>query len=265
MKKSLFKLILGVFATVLLFTSCLGDSNSSSENPNAFAYITTIDGKQCAAIGGVYFWSPRIATLSQGRCYILSYRTNYEAYSSKILLAEDIAEPILLTTTYSRIEPPTIEDTFNPISFAPYYGSSNSFYGDNWGFAYTAKLRDNDTPDAYFFYDSNRQYEMVDGVRQDVKKNQMIIDVRFNYTPGADGGTVLKRQCLSVGNLSQIRQEYKIKNSDNFEFGSDGYISVAIKFRYNQLQSDDTTVKPDVYVGDWNSSLYNLLYYKTDL
>ena len=265
MKKSLFKLILGVFATVLLFTSCLGDS-SRSEEFSTFAYITTVDGVQCAAIGGVYFWSPRIETLSQGRCYILGYRTNYEAYSSKILLAEDIAEPILLTTTYSRIESPTIEDTFNPISFAPYYGSSNSFYGDNWGVAYiTTKLKESDTPNAYFFYDSNRQYEMVDGVRQDVKKNQMIIDVRFNYTPGADGGTVLKRQCLSVGNLSQIRQEYKMKNSDNFEFGSEGYVSVAIRFRYNQLQSDGQTVKTDVYVGDWNPSLYYLLYYKTDL
>lgn len=262
MKKSLFKLILGVFATVMLFSSCLGDGSREFENNNAFAYITTIDGKQCAAMDGCYFTSTLIKTLTVGRCYILGYRTNMEAVNSRVFLAEDTAQPIELTTTYGRAGSPTIEDTFNPLEFYPFLSyRPDSFMGDNWGVVYTAKLKEKDTPQAHFFYDTEKQYEMIDGVRKDVGKNQIIIDVRFDYIPGADG-SIVKTQSLTVGNLSQIKNTYKI--SDKFEAGSGTYADVAIKFRYNQLQSDDTTVKEDVYVGSWTSAPYFFRYYKAE-
>lgn len=261
MKKSLFKLILGVFATVMLFSSCLGDGGYESGNNNAFAYITTIDGKQCAAMDGCYFTSTLIETLTVGRCYILGYRTNLEAVNSKVFLAEDTAQPIELTTTYGRVNTPTVENTFNSYDFRPYYGSFDSFYGDNWGVVYTAKLKEKDTPRAHFFYDTEKQYEMIDGVRKDVGKNQIIIDVRFDYIPGADGSTV-KKERLTVGNLSQIKNTYK--DSDKFDEGSGTYVDVAIKFRYNQLQPDDVTVKEDVYTGSWTSAPYYFRYYKAE-
>ncbi len=266
MKKLLFNLILGTFTAVVLFTSCLGDGNNEFGSDNVFAYITTHEktGRKVAALSqAIYISSPTIDGLESGKCYLMSYRLSSDNLSSNGIYENATITGVSksITPTMSIVGPVTIEDTFNPSDFIPYYGRSDSFVGNNWGFLYTtAKLKENDTPRAYFFYDADRQYEMVDGVRKDVEKNQIIIDVRFNYVPGVDGGSVLKQQILSVGNLSQIRQEYK--NSDNFEFGSGTYVNVVIKFRYNQLQSDNTTVKTDVYVGSWTSAPYNFTYYK---
>lgn len=251
MKKSLFKLILGVFATVLLFTSCLGDSNNSSENPKAFAYITTKDGVQCAAMDGLYFTSTFIKTLTVGRCYILGYRTNYESVSSQVFLAEDIAQPITLTTTYGRVSSPTVENTFNPSVFQPEIAVYEDYRGNNCSFVYKAKLKEKDTPRAYCFYDVNRQYEMVDGVRKDVEKNQIIIDVRFDYLSGADGSTI-ETTWRSVSDLSEIKNRYKLDSGKYDPTTSDSYVRVDVKFRYNQLQSDGT-IKEDVYYGNWTT------------
>ncbi|GAB6008202.1 hypothetical protein FACS1894179_05580 [Bacteroidia bacterium] len=251
MKKSLFKLILGVFATVMLFSSCLGDGNSSFEN-QTFAYITTKDGVQCAAMDGNYFTSPLIKTLTPGRCYILGYRTNWEAVSGNILLAEDIAQPIALTTTYGRVSSPTVENTFNPSAFQPEIAVYSDYLGNNCSFIYIAKLKEKDTPRAHCFYDVNRQYEMIDGVRQDVGKNQIIIDVRFDYISGADGSSV-NASWRSVSDLSEIKRWYK-QNSENYDPSVSGdFVKVDVKFRYNQLQSNET-VKEDVYIGSWTSS-----------
>ncbi|MDR1091468.1 MAG: hypothetical protein LBL79_10365 [Prevotella sp.] len=261
MKKSLFKLILGVFATMTLFSSCLGDSSNSRENPMAFAYITTKDGIQCAAMDWYYFTSPIIKTLTVGKCYILGYRTNLEMASSQVILAEDIAQPIELTTTYGRVDSPTVENTFNPSEFKPDVFFFNDYYGDNWSFSYRASLKEKDTPRAHCFYDVNRQYEMLDGVRKDVEKNQIIIDVRFDYVPGADGST-RDAYWYSVSNLSGIKSSYK-ENPEKYDPTKiiDNYVIVAVKFRYNQLQSDGT-VKEDVYVGNWTSSPYSFAYPK---
>lgn len=252
MKKSLFKLILGVFATVMLFSSCLGDGSYESGNNNAFAYITTIDGKQCAAMDGYYFTSTLIKTLTVGRCYILGYRTNWEAASSQIFHAEDTAQPIELTTTYGRANTPTVENTFNPSSFQPEITVYSDYLGNNCSFIYIAKLKEKDTPRAYCYYDVNRQYEMIDGVRKDVGKNQIIIDVRFDYISGADGNSA-NRTWRSVSNLSEIKSWYK-QNSENYDASVSGdFVKVDVKFRYNQLQSNET-VKEDVYFGSWTSS-----------
>ncbi|MFV0536113.1 MAG: hypothetical protein ACK5M3_01930 [Dysgonomonas sp.] len=268
MKKSLFKLILGISAIVILFTSCLGDSNNEFGSDNVFAYITTHEktGKKVAALSqAIYISSSTIDGLESGKCYLMSYRLSSDNLASNGIYENATITGISksITPTMSIVGPVTTEDTFNPSDFIPYYGRSDSFMENNWGFLYTtAKLKENDIPRAYFFYDADRQYEMEEGVRKDVGKNQIIIDVRFNYVPGADGGSVLKQQVLSVGNLSRIRQEYR--GSDNFEFGSDTYVNVAIRFRYNQLQPDDVTVKTDVYVGSWTSTPYNFTYYKDE-
>lgn len=252
MKKSLFKLILSTFAVGLLLTSCLGDSTNSRENPRAFAYITTIDGTQCAAMDGYYYTSAIIKTLTVGRCYILGYRTNYEAATSKILHAEDISQPIALVTTYGRVDAPNIENAFNPSAFQPEIGVYSTYFGNNCSFIYKAKLKEKDTPRAHCFYDVTKQYEMIDGVRKDVGKNQIIIDVRFDNIPGADGASV-DNSWRSVSDLSGIKNWYK-ENSDNYDpaNATDNYVRVDVKFRYNQLQSDGTTVK-EVYFGNWTT------------
>lgn len=265
MKKSLFKLILSTFAVVILFSSCLGDGNNEFGSDSSFAYIK-IDqttGVQCAAVDGIYITSTTIQTLEVGRCYLISYRVSSDNLSSSGIYqnATISSQPSSLTTTIGVVGAASIENTFNPYDFQPYYGSFDSFFGDNWGVVYTAKLKEKDTPRAYFFYDADKQYEMVDGVRKDVEKNQLIIDVRFNYTSGEDGSTI-KTGRLTVGNLSIIKNAFQY--SGNFEQGSATYADVAIKFRYNQLQSDDTTVKEDVYVGSWTSSLYSFRYYKSE-
>jgi hypothetical protein len=186
-----------------------------------------------------------------GRCYILGYRTNYEAYSSKILLAEDIAQPVALTTTSGVADAPTA-DTFNPSSFQPEIAVYSDYLGNNCSFIYTAKLKENDRPRANCFYDVNKQYEMVDGVRKDVEKNQIIIDVRFDYIQGGDLGSSVNRSWRSVCDLSNIKRQYQY--SENYDPTVSGdFVKVDVKFRYNQLQSNET-VKEDVYFGSWTSS-----------
>lgn len=265
MKKSLFKLILGVFTTVMLFTSCLGDSSNEFGNDNIFAYITTHEetGRKVAALyQGIYISSSTIDALESGKCYLMSYKVSTDNLSASGIFENATVSAVSesITNTTGVVSAATIEDTFNPTEFAPYFVRPDSFLDDNWGFYYTTTtLKEKDTPKAYFYYDVDKQYEMVDGVRKDVEANQIIIDVRFNYTAGVDGGSVLTKQRLSVGNLSLIKNAYKY--SDNFEQGTDAYVYVAIKFRYNQLQSDNT-METDVYVGSWTSSPYNFLYYK---
>lgn len=261
MKKTLCKLILSTFAAGMLFTSCLGDGNNEFKSDNSFAYITTIDGKQCAAMDRYHFTSTMIQTLTVGRCYILGYRTNYEAASSKILLAEDIAQPIELTMTYGRVDPPMMENTFNPSAFQPEIFASTDYFGDNWCFIYKAKLKEKDTPRAHCFYDVDRQFEMIDGVRKDVEKNQIIIDVRFDYIPGADGSSV-DLTWRSVCNLSGIKNRYKLDSGKYDPTTSESYVRVDVKFRYNQLQSDGKTVKENVYIGSWTSPAYYFEYIK---
>ncbi len=265
MKKSLFNLILGVFTTAILFTSCLGDSNNEFGNDNIFAYITTHEktGEKVAALyNNVYISSSVIDALETGKCYLISYKVSTENLSANGVFENasvyGVSESI--TSTTGTVATPTMEETFNPTDFAPYFVRPDSFMGDNWGFYYTiTTLREKDTPKAYFFYDADKQYEMADGVRKDVGTNQIIIDVRFNYTAGVDGGSVLTQQKMSVGNLSMIKSAFKY--SDNFEKGSENYVDIAIKFRYNQLQSDKTTVKEDVYVGSWTSPPYFFRYF----
>ena len=265
MKKSLLKLILGVFTTAILFTSCLGDSSNEFGNEGIFAYITTHEktGEKVAALyNNIYISSSVIDALEIGKCYLISYKVSTENLSSDVIFenASVYAVSESLTSTTGTVgSATTMTDTFNPTDFAPYFVKPDDFVGDNWGFYYTVTtLREKDTPKAYFFYDANTQYEMVDGVRKDLETNQIIIDVRFNYVAGVDGGSVLTQQELSVGDLSAIKSAFKY--SDNFEQGTDSYVYVAIKFRYNQLQSDKTTVTEDV-VGSWTSSPYNFLYF----
>lgn len=268
MKKSLFKLILGVSAIVILFTSCLGDGNNEFGSDNSFSYITTHPktGKKVAALNeGIYISAPAIDALESGRCYLVSYRISTDNLSSSGIYENATISAVSssITSTIGIVGSAiAMTDTFNPSDFIPYYGRFDDFVGDSWGFYYTAKLKEKDTPRAYFFYDEEKQFEMVDGVRKDLGKNQIIIDVRFNYTAGEDGSTI-KAKRLSVGNLSRIKSEYKGSADFDPSAGDAVAVNVAIKFRYNQLQSDDTTVKEDVYVGSWTSAPYNFTYYKT--
>lgn len=267
MKKSLLKLVFSAFAAVLMFTSCLSDGDSTTERSGAFAYIKYDMAKgQYAAVEGVHISSPFIKTLDVGECYLIGFRTSFEQDAAGIYKAEDIAQPVRLLTLPGRVESASfMEDTFNPTAFEPRYAFYNDFLGDRWGFIYRVKLKEKDTPRAFFFYDTEKQYEMVDGVRKDVEKNQLIIDVRFDFIPGADGSSV-ERNEVTVGDLGEIKNSYK-NASPNFEWSgttNDGtkYAQVAIKFRYNQLQSDGT-VKNDVYVGQWSSNPYMFEYYET--
>ncbi|MDR2954934.1 MAG: hypothetical protein LBV43_07630 [Prevotella sp.] len=260
MKKSLFKLILGMFATVMLFSSCLGDGSNETGNSGAFAYITTDQtGIKYAVVDTYRITSTAIQGLEAGSCYLIDYRFSFENQSSSGIYqnATMSSQPVLLVSTMGAVgTATTVTETFNPYDFQPYAGSFDSPYGYNLGVAYIAKLKETDSPRAYFFYDAKKQFEMTnDGVTQeDVKENQIIIDVRFAHTNGADGSQI-KAGRITVGNLYQIREAYK--RSDKFKEGSGEYTDVAIKFRYNQLQSDDKTVKEDVYVGSWTPAPYS--------
>jgi hypothetical protein len=269
MKKSILKLIFSAFVVVMLFTSCLGGGNNVFERSGSFAYIQYDPAKGVyAAVDQWYITSPLIKNLEVGRCYFISYRTSREVVGD-IYVAEDMAQPVLLRTTQGSTGTAPDDESFgdhrlNPTAFEPRYGSFDSFFGDNWGFAYRVRLKEKDTPRAYFYYDSARQSEMVEGVLRPVGKNQIIIDVRFDYFPGEDVGNATERLEVSVGNFSRIKSEYQY--SDDFQWTgtmSDGsrYAEVSVRFRYNQLQSDGTT-RNDVYVGQWSPNPYRFDYYE---
>lgn len=268
MKKSLLKLICSVFAITLLFSSCLGDSSTEQSFNGAFAYITTRPaaegqpGQIVAAVNGVYFTSSYIKTLNTGRCYLVSLRFDYANHlGNYIYQAEDTAVPTELPQSRASVVSGSIpmDDAFNPTDFAPSVASFDTFFGDCWGLSFVATLKEKDTPTAYVFYDRERQYEMIDGVRTDVGKNQIILDVRFANTPGADG-TERSANYLTVSNLSDIRSVYE----GNVEFGGNSTVDVFIKFRYNQRQSDGT-IKSDVYVGSWTETKYAFRYTNGDI
>jgi len=257
MKKSLFKLIFGVLAVTMLFTSCLSDGNNEVERQGSFAYITTINNVQCAAVDGIYVTSTLIKSLNVGSCYLISFRISNDM-TGNVYNGTDLAQPSLLVRTTSSVSAPAVEDTFNPTALQPTYGSFDSFFGDNWGFIYRVKLEEKSTPRAFFFYDEDKQYEMVDGVRKDLSKNQLIIDVRFTYTVGE--GSAVERNELTVGNLKNIKEWYE-ENGLVWDSSSQKTAEAAIKFRYNQKQSDET-VKEDVTVGDWYSPIYKFAYFR---
>lgn len=271
MKKSLLKLICGVFAISLLFSSCLGDSSSEESYNGVFAYITTrkaADGQSAqivAAANGIYFTSNYIQTLTVGKCYLLSLRFDYANHlGNYIYQADDTAVPSELQQSRASVVSGSIsmDDAFNPTDFAPhpYALSYSNYFGDNWGVYFTATLKEKDTPVAYAFYDVDKQYEEIDGVRKDVGKNQIILDIRFANIPGADSGTEKSTGYLTVLNLSDIRNEY-LRYVD---FGGKSTVDVNIKFRYNQLQSDKT-IKSDVYVGSWNETMYAFRYINEEI
>lgn len=257
MKKSLIKLVFSAFAAVIMFTSCLGDGENVTERSYVFAYIgyDASKGGIYAAVDGWYITSPYIQTLNVGSCYLISYRTSMEEVASGVFKAEDITQPESLTSTYGRVTAPTIEDTFPITTFQPAVYAFSNYYGDNWLFTYTGKLKEKDTARAHFFYDTERQYEITtNGSQKDLEKNQMIIDVRFDYITGADG-TASPRSLYSVGALGEIKTRYYAEHFNDLVWatqGSSKYASVSIKFRYNQGQSDGTT--KEVYVGEWGTS-----------
>lgn len=263
MKKSLLKLICSVFAITLLFSSCLGDSSTEQSFNGGFAYITTRPaaegqpGQIVAAVNGVYFTSNYIKTLNTGRCYLVSLRFDYANHlGNYIYQAEDTVVPTELQQSRASVVSGGIpmDDAFNPTSFAPAVASFDTFFGDCWGLSFVATLKEKDTPTAYVFYDREGQFEMnSDGLKVETGKNQIILDVRFANTPGADG-TERSDEYLTVSNLSDIRSEYE----RNVEFGGNSTVDVFIKFRYNQKQSDGSL--KEVYVGSWTETKYAFRY-----
>lgn len=267
MKKLFFKSALSLLAVAALFSSCLGESNNEIDRTNRFAYITSMNttsagGVKCAASDGSYFTSSYIQQqLTTGSCYLISFRSSLNSTYPNIYDITETAPAVKLESTVGVVGPVTKDDTVNPTSLAYIYGDPSNFYGNNWGFRYTVKVGKNDTPRAYFFYDRDNQTEDVNGVPQPLAKNRMIIDVRFDYVPGADNEKT-QREVVSVGNLDNILRNF-VTDANRFEQSVDQlYTDVFFKLRYNQLQPDGTTVKENTLVGSWTLESGQALFFR---
>ncbi|NDV93841.1 hypothetical protein D0T84_02770 [Dysgonomonas sp. 521] len=271
MKTSILKLICGVFSVGILFSSCLGDSDTNSSIGFDYAYITSVDGVKVAAVanGRTYITTDQIQVKGQeGQVYAMGYtiNTSQTGGGGKYYIAEDSGQAMMLLTQRSAgiASPAAVEDDYTPTAFgvATYYADSG-FFGDRWVFAAQAALKDKDEAWMEFYYDVDNQKEEVNGVAQEIGNNKIIIDIRFKKDARGDGA-LSSTTINSVGNLSNIRNYFRTSNK--FSFNGEKYVYIPIKFRYHILKKDSNNqdVVTEVLEGNWNtdSSYKYLLYYE---
>lgn len=254
------KVSFGLFSIfcVLLFNSCLGDSNSTLKSDFDYGFIKRSNqGVIYAAVAangtGAYITSEQIENLTVGDCVTLGYTISSDGtVSNNIMTATNVfIESVLPQSVIKKTTPNGLyTNSLRKLDLRKY--SVNSFYGDRWFLSANYPLKTGEKLEdiiPHCYYDIANQPKDEDG---NVLSNKIIIDVRFsNINPNTDPNALITAETyLFALDLSPLRTMY---SPDYSSIGTGGRkADVQIQFRYLQEQTDGT-VKED-YLGVWNSA-----------
>lgn len=271
MKKMILKIFLPVFSIILLFSSCLGDSETTFEQSRSFSYIGTYDGVQYAATASGYKITSDVikGQLTAGQCYYLSFKLGSGSASSNGIYNADMSgtPELIKASAFSLSAPPTTPPANSDSLYVNVFNVGNrspvDYYGDRWHFAYTWQKRGDETSVAQFFYDKTNQID-ADGTEINTstsseRENKAIIDVYLTKTNLDENGVAQSDTKETVANLSTFKATFNANPDSEKDIVTDGstkYVRVAIKFRYWAINAT-TKLKEQKYLGSWSVSESN--------
>lgn len=243
MKTILLK-VLGAVLAVFLLTSCLGDRDSYVKIDDDFAYFK-YDDLDGTGVERLYAWvsmgpilvpSSLSNTITHNRGYFVKYKINqfgkyYYGAEYLELLGDGTPVPTAAfkwDAPYTGFQPSQLADSIQPLSISEIKGSALNTIDDNWLIKYNVSLKEDETVEARFYYDSNGQYE--NGKALD--KNQIIIDMRFvKKEKNTENVNAQSTELYALGSLAEVRSSYQPTYSSDAD-----YVDVPIKFRYVENQ-----------------------------
>lgn len=264
MKKNLFKTLFIATGATLIFSACLGDTESTTSATNAFAYIsqTSTVGEKTAIADGILMTSDELRNdqrLQSGDCVFVSYKVNWnnvvggvcqadyvkinEANSTSGKIFKESEQVKTITGVKPEMEvtgddlyftfvPSTIGATFLPMNMVS--------YGYRWFIEYKY---DNDAVSPALlnlYYDATNQKDK-DG--NDLTKGEVIIDFRLERqgTENSSGKIVdtLGQTVINFRNMVNVLED-KAENN-----------VVKIKFRYfkKKLSVTGEEVPYELYIS----------------
>ena len=220
----------------VLLSSCLGDSDSSTETNSEFACITTLNGVKYAATRYGYVHHSDINTLQDGDCVLAAfkYKTNNDTQVGHV------AEYFTITDKFSNAsqlrpmvtEVDTIALTRSDSAFTelgiPYYYNPDDYLQGRWLMAYKCKVRDKETlPSIEVYYDSNKQFDLNG---KPLDKSEKIIDIRMKRYNNGTGDMDKSETAFDVIDFRMIKQLFETDKDENKV--------VYLRFRYHKLDSN---------------------------
>jgi len=234
MKKLASKLMLALICVASL-SSCLGDSESSYEGQNEFAFIKSSEYGKYAVTKMAYVQHEDIADLSAGDCVIASYKLNLDNVTSSGYYQAnyfDISQTFSRDSQIKAIDAetdtvPVLQNAFTVVNVAAYNPYQINF-GDRWLMLFTFKALENEpNPTITFEYDSEMQVEL-DGTN--VKdKSEKIVDIRLKRNMQGGTGSEKSKSMYAVVDFSYLRNLFES------DMSSDDVVYP--RFRYHKLNS----------------------------
>lgn len=255
MKKNLFKASLILSTITLLFSSCLGDTDSTYEASNDFVYVNTnpSDGVVYASLyayAGLFATSPEIANLRPGNCYSLSYKLTTNNTQGAYYIAELTAAPVPIPQSNGVLflnegeTLPSQQNEIYPTSLGVSKGYPGEFlFEDRWLCSAKFKKALNDEISIMLYYDPNNQFEDLKKEKP-VGANKMIFDLVLvrNY-PSTQEQTV--QDYAFVSNMSGMRSYVEdiimgavTPSNPTIEMAEQDEVYVQYRFRYKQDSAD---------------------------
>lgn len=276
MKKKILGGLFSLATIVLLFSSCLGDNDSTFESSNDFAYIGSSQyGTKYAFVSN--YWvgvtapsnSAALSGVNVGDCVYLSYKINQSNVTAEnFFQAEEMTvESVLPKNALPVYESPAPESLDDPatnveevyrtaFNILKYYPSDG--LGDNWLLTVTTKSADDEVVKAHFYYDANRQYvEGTGGAQTPTSDNQIILDVLFSKVN--NGGTQASQAYQFVQNFASFRQTLMaMRGGKVVPTESNGYTlaNVGIMFRIREKDSTTNAISEEYTPSTWAACPY---------
>lgn len=255
MKKNLFKVSLILSTISLLFSSCLGDTDSTYEASNDFTYVkrNSSDGVVYASLfayAGLFATSPAIADLNPGSCYFMSYKLSTSNTQGAYYVAELVANPVPIPQSQGVLvlnegeSLPSQQNEIYPTSLAVSKGAPGEFlFEDRWLCSAKFKKALNDEISIKLYFDPNNQFEDLEKTKP-VGANKMILDIALvkNY-PSTQEETV--QDYSFVANMSGMRSYIEniimgsvTTSKPTIEMSEQDEAYVQYRFRYKKESSN---------------------------
>lgn len=237
MKKKVLKLTFFLFTVVLVFSSCLGDTENKIEISDDYGcIISDLYGQRNAIVSSVgYVYASEFESLQEGTIINLSYKIIGAQSSSVPTLQEVYIKKKYIPSEqagYTWSTPPAeSEKEAFPTSLSTVGNawSPLDIFLDRWTFAPIFNAVEGTKIQAHFYYDADRQQES----NGELTENRLILDVRFTADDTEVTNTVNKTYVM-VANFKGIRS--LIEGLPQFKWGvtslSEGGTPVYVQFRY---------------------------------
>ena len=223
MKKKLLKLGFLLSTVVVMFSSCLGDGESTFKMQGDYAYIRKVNGTMYAYTnkgGTCTSTDAAFQSIQDGSFVQMSYKVGGVGSNGVSVFKEWSVTTMYAPADQAQLQEglpeETIENEVYPTSLDIFLWTRGNYFGDRWMFNVGYKLGEDETIRPIFYYDESN----IDDT------DKVTLDVRF--VKEGNGGNATSRSELFVANLSKFRDYYPISWSGSKEK------DVLIRFRYNK-------------------------------